>query len=119
MSDDAGTRAQYDELLRALSARASTTHFAHAAVVGFVGAIVSGGAGKLFWDFGEAEYLPWTLAAASLGLCGLAYAVVRFVLGRRALVVELEKWSRMQALRRELKLDEPHLQLPGHPHAAP
>ncbi len=104
-------RRQLDQLQAELSSRSSTVHFAHAAVSLAVSLILFGGVGKLAWDLGDK--LPgWVGAGTGLSGLILVYALIRWALARRELRAELEKLKALEALRRELKLDDPAALLP-------
>lgn len=106
VTDRTSLRAEHDVMLRALSARRSIFHFAHAAVSLFVALIVGGAAFKLSIDL-EYAWAP-SLVAPALVVSGLAggYGLVRLVLGARHLRDESAAFDRLKALRRELSLDE-------------
>lgn len=92
--------------LRALSARRSIFHFAHAAVSLFAAIIIGGAAFKLSTDL-EFAWAP-SLVVPALVVAGVAasYGVVRLLLGGRHLREESVAFDRLKALRRELSLDE-------------
>ena len=104
-------RAEYDATLSSVSTRRSTLHFAHAAIACFLGLIGLGTAGKLWFDYEETYGGP-TLLLAVLATCVVVYAVVRYVLGQKALGFELTAYGRLQRLRSELGLDDPRALLP-------
>ena len=111
IANAAQVRAEYDAVLARVGSRKSTMHFAQAAVTTFVGLILSGAAGKMAWDFGEL-HLGWTALVAGVGLFLLGYAAVQVVLGRKALTGELTDFEKLQALRLELRLDDPRALFP-------
>lgn len=99
-------RAQHDLLQSALATRTSTLHFAHAGVALVVSLVTGGTTARLLWKPEPA--VPWALGVfGAVTLAVLAYAAVRALLGRRALVKELQQFARFQELRRELGLDQP------------
>ncbi len=104
-------RAEHDATLIAVSSRSSTVHFAHAAVFTLVGLIAAGTAGKLWYD-AEPLFVDAAVPVGALALAGLVYALVRAVLGRRALRLELAAYAKLQHLRKELGLDDPRAMLP-------
>jgi len=106
VTDRTSLRAEHDVMLRALSARRSIFHFAHAAVSLFVAAVVGGAAFKLSIDL-EYAWAP-SLVLPSVVVSGVAvsYGVVRLILGARHLREESVAFDRLKALRRELSLDE-------------
>lgn len=104
-------RSEFEQLQRELSVRQSTTCFAQAAVSLIVALIVSGAAAKLFWDSARVPYLGFVAAAVSLGLA--AWSVRRYLSGRSHLRQELQRFDRLQALRRSLGLDDPAALLPS------
>jgi hypothetical protein len=108
-----------EALQRELSARQSVLHFAHAAVTSILAVIGAGAAAKMVWDLtrdqvteaGEAGR-PWVVPVSILSAGLLVYAVVRYLMGRRALKRELASFAELQSLRRELKLEDPSQLLP-------
>jgi len=104
-------RAEYDATLSSVSTRRSTLHFAHAAIACFIGLIGLGTAGKLWFDYHDLYEVP-TLALAVLATGLVIYAVVRYVLGQKALGFELSAFGKLQRLRAELGLDDPRALLP-------
>ncbi len=111
MTNSVQLRAEYDATLSAVSTRRSTLHFAHGAISLLVGLIGAATAGKLWWDFGSEYELP-TAALALVALGVLVYSIVRYVLGRQALRIELVAFSKLKRLRQELGLDDPRALLP-------
>jgi hypothetical protein len=105
MSNDA-LRAEHDAVLSSLETRASTHHFAHAAVSFFLSVSLFGTAGKLWWDH-WADEPSWTLAAGALGALALCYAVARGVLGGRAYRAEKVRVARLLDLRKAIGADAP------------
>lgn len=94
-----------------LSSRASVVHFAHSAVSMVLAIIFAGAAGKLSWDLKPAHlYLAAAVGLLAVGLT--SYSVVRYVLGKRMLALELARYEQMKALRRSLQLDDPSALLP-------
>ena len=111
VTDSGPLRAEYDATLNAVSTRHSTLHFAHGAISLLVGLIGAATAGKLWWDFGSEYELPtFALAVVTFGV--LVYSVVRYLLGRKALVLELVAFTKLKRLREELGLDDPRALLP-------
>ena len=104
-------RVELERLQEELSTRQSITSFAHAAVALLVAMIIAGAAGKLFWDSVKIPYLGIAAAITALGL--VVFALARYARGRRQLRVELERFERMQGLRRSLGIDDPTAFLPG------
>ncbi len=104
-------RAELEALQAQLATRQSTTCFAQAAIALVVALILSGAAGKLFWDSLRTPYLGVAFAAASVVLA--VYAVLRYGRGRALLRGELERFERMLDLRRALGLDDASQLLPG------
>lgn len=111
MTDTKLLRSEYDATLSSVSSRRSTPHFAHAAVSFFLCFIFSVTTGKLWWDH-QSEYAALTAALGTLSFGLLAYSLVRYLLGRRALVFELQAYRRLRHLRGELGLDDPRAMLP-------
>lgn len=107
----ANPRQQYDALATALSTRRSTLHFAHAGVAMVLVIILSGTAGRIFYK-STPEHLPWGWLTGALAVGIFTYALVRLVVGRRLLKNELADFARLQALRRELGLDDPARLMP-------
>ncbi|MBL8924080.1 MAG: hypothetical protein JNJ54_34805 [Myxococcaceae bacterium] len=106
-------RAEHDAMLARLSIRASTLHFAHCAVSFFVGCLLGGAAVKLSLDTELAWAPSLVLPAAALAIIAALYAVVRLALGLRVLRGEERDFERLQALRAQLKLDDPAALLPA------
>lgn len=103
-------RSEFEQLQQELSVRQSTTCFAQAAVSLIVALIVSGAAAKLFWDSARVPYLGILASAVALGAAG--WSVSRYLKGRGHLRQELERFERLQGLRRSLGLDDPAALLP-------
>ncbi len=104
-------RAEYDAILCKIAARASTVHFAHAAVCTMMGLIGLATSAKLWADFGE-DLAVFSIPVAVLAASTVIYAMVRFFLGRRALNVELIAFEKLQKLRGLLGFDDPRALLP-------
>ncbi len=102
---------ELDRLQEQLASRRSVVHFAHSAVSMVLAIIVSGAAGKLFWDLSVRYYLV-AVPASALALALATYSVVRYVRGKRLARTELEKYRAMIELRRALRLDDPSALLP-------
>ncbi|MFP2912001.1 hypothetical protein ACLESD_44665 [Pyxidicoccus sp. 3LFB2] len=109
-ADTQELRTQLDQLQESLSARQSTTHFAHAGVSTIAALLIGGAAGKLFYDSLRTPFLAWGAALLSLGL--LVYALRNYLAGRKVLVTELKGYETMLELRRQLRLDDPAALLP-------
>ncbi|MBZ4398147.1 hypothetical protein K8640_13155 [Myxococcus sp. XM-1-1-1] len=103
-------RTRLDQLQESLSVRQSTTHFAHTGVATMVALMFGGAAGKLFYDSLRTPLLAWGVALLAVVLLG--YAFRRYVLGRRVLADELQRYQTMLELRSQLRLDEPSALLP-------
>ncbi|MEW6431872.1 MAG: hypothetical protein AB1730_10220 [Myxococcota bacterium] len=110
-ADPNALRAEHDQLMARLSTRQSTEHFAHAAVSTFIGLILAGAAGKLFWDV-QMRFVEWAIAGAAVGVGLLLYALVRYLKGHSALAAEHREFVRLSALRRALGIDDPSSLLP-------
>ena len=109
----AALRAEHDTVRAQLRVRSSTEHFAHGAVSIFLCLVMSGSAGRLWWDFAGTDYLTLTVGAM-MGAAGtLVYATIRIILGARVLRVELGEFARLKNLRELLRLDDPDAQLPS------
>ncbi len=106
----AGPRAELDRLQESLATRGSTTCFAQFAVGLMVAIIFAGASGKLFWDSVRTPLLALAGTLVALGLA--AFAVSRYLRGKRLLAEELAQFERMEGLRRELRLDDPSALLP-------
>lgn len=109
-NDPRPSQIELERLQARLAQRMSITHFAHTGVALIAALIFSSAAGKLFWDSAKVPYLGFLALAVALGLA--AYAFVQYRRGRACLTVELEQFAQLQALRRELKLDDPASLLP-------
>jgi hypothetical protein len=109
-ADTQELRTQLDQLQERLSARESTTHFAHAGVSTIAALLIGGAAGKLFYDSLHTPVLAWGVTLLSLGL--LMYAFRNYRAGRKVLTVELKGYETMLELRRQLRLDDPSALLP-------
>ncbi|MBZ4329236.1 hypothetical protein K8612_12935 [Corallococcus sp. AS-1-6] len=103
-------RARFDQLQESLSTRQSTTHFTHAGVSLIAFMLISGAAGKLFYDSLRTPLLAWGATLLALGL--LVYAFLSYRKGRAVLTEELKQYEALLALRRELHLDNPAALLP-------
>jgi hypothetical protein len=101
-------RAQHDALLTRLSVRASTFHFAHAAVALFLSTIFGGAAWKLSLDVEYAWAPSLVLPAAIVSALAFVYGVTRLAMGRSVLTGEVREFEQLRALRSQLKLDEPN-----------
>ena len=101
------------QLQAELATRQSVLHFAHCAVAVILALIAAGTAGKMTWDFGIRPEVDVFIPAVGVfsGLCFL-YGLVRYLFGRRALKKELVSFAQLQALRRQLGLDDPSGLLP-------
>lgn len=114
MSDPSpGARDALAALQLELATRRSVVHFAHFAVSTILGLIGSGTVAKLFWDLDlkpATEIFIWPVASLSGAL--FLYGLVRYVFGKHALKKELVSFERLQALRRELNLEDPSVLLP-------
>lgn len=110
-ADPTALRAEHDQLMARLSTRRSTEHFAHAAVSTFIGLILAGAAGKLFWDT-QLKFVEWVLVGAVVGVGLLLYALGRYLKGRWTLAAEHREFERLSALRRALGIDDPSSLLP-------
>ena len=99
-------RAEHDAVLSSLSTRESTRHFAHGAVSSLLVVVLSGTAGKLWWEFSTTnpEYAG---AFAGLALIALSYASARFVMGAQANRRERVQLVRLRELRKVLGVDAP------------
>ncbi len=106
------SRAELDTLQARLASRASITHFAHASVALLLGLIASGAAGKAFWDLMKRDMSDYAVPIMALAALLFAYGGVRYVLGRRALAVELVDFDQLKILRSSLRLDDPSALLP-------
>ena len=96
-----------------LASRQSVVHFAHSAVSIILALIAAGTTAKMFWDLDirpDTEIYIYPVAALSFLL--FVYGFVRYVLGRRDLKQELVSFARLQALRRQLNLEDPSALLP-------
>lgn len=102
---------QLEALQQQLATRDSTLHFTHAGIAAMVSMIFGGAAAKLFWDSAKVPYLGFLTAALTLGL--IVYGVVRYRRGRASLALELERFAKLESVRRELKLDDPASLLPN------
>ena len=102
---------ELERLQSQLASRKSITHFAHSAVSFVIALILSGAAGKLFWDLEEEKHVwAWEVALIAVSIGG--YALTRYLTGRKLLAVELQRFEALKALRRTLKLDDPSALLP-------
>ena len=106
-----GSAAAFEALQRELSSRRSVLHFAHAAVSLVVALIAAGTAAKLYWDLTHdylkhAEWVEVIWVAVGVTAFCVVYAIVRYLVGRRALRVELVQFGKLQALRQQLGLDD-------------
>lgn len=110
-ADPTALRAEHDHLMARLSTRKSTEHFAHAAVSTFIGLILAGAAGKLFWD-SQLKFVQFVIAIAAVAGVLLLYALVRYLKGHSTLAVEHKEFERLSALRRSLGIDDPSSLLP-------
>ncbi len=108
---DLQLRAEYDATLNSVHTRRSTLHFAHAAICLLIGLIGSATAGKLWWD-AEELFIELAIGVGVASLCVLAYSIVRYVLGRKALSFELPAFEKLKRLRQALGLDDPRALLP-------
>ncbi|RKH07959.1 hypothetical protein D7V97_20875 [Corallococcus sp. CA053C] len=109
-ADQLEKRARFDQLQESLATRQSTTHFTHAGVSVIAFMLISGAAGKLFYDSLRTPFLAWGATTLALGL--LAYAFVSYRKGRVVLTDELQRYETLLALRHELHLDNPAALLP-------
>lgn len=103
-------RQQLERLQTELSTRKSTLHFAHTFVSGVITLIVMSAAMKLTWDAKQNYILAYI--AFGIAFISLAYAILQYLSGRRALKFEHQRFAELQALRAELKLDDPSALLP-------
>jgi hypothetical protein len=103
-------REQLERLQQELSARQSTSYFAHAGVSLVVAFIFGGATGKLMWDSAKLPYLALVGVAVTLGL--VVYALARYRQGQKTLADELRRYETMLELRRRLGLDDPAALLP-------
>jgi hypothetical protein len=111
LTSTAERRKELDQLQESLASRRSILHFAHSAVSLLVAMVLAGAAAKVFHDNQPpAMYFGLVPAGVSLGL--VVYAVARYVLGRRDLALELQRFKSLEALRRTLHLDDPSALLP-------
>ena len=99
-------RSEHDAVLQTLEARASTRHFAHAAVSFFFSVSVAGTAGKVWWDYAVEEPTWWKVAAALAGAI-FTYSVTRAVLGVKSYRSERVQVDRLLSLRKQIGLDAP------------
>jgi hypothetical protein len=100
-----------EQLQDELSTRASVLHFAHAAV-SLVATLMLGGAGfKMLKDLAGEEL---SFAYGVLGIAGalLTYALIRTAYGFIAKRREQQRFTVLQSLRRQLRLDDPSALLP-------
>ncbi|WP_244238288.1 hypothetical protein [Corallococcus terminator] len=109
-ADHQEKRARFDQLQESLATRQSTTHFTHAGISVIAFMLISGAAGKLFYDSLRTPYLAWGAALLALGL--LVYGYVSYRKGRVVLDDELKRYETLLALRHELHLDNPAALLP-------
>jgi hypothetical protein len=108
--DAADARAELQKLEAELSDRLSTPCFAQFAISLVAALLVAGAAAKLFWDSARVPYLGILAALASVFLA--LWSVSRYRRGMAFLRSELERFERMQGLRRALGLDDPTALLP-------
>ena len=109
----ASDKAALAALQRELASRQSVLHFAHSAVSTILALIAAGTTAKMVWDLDirpESEIFVYPVAAFSAG-CFL-YGFVRYLFGRAALKKELVSFAQLQALRRQLNLEDPSALLP-------
>jgi len=99
-------RAEHDAVLSALSTRESIRHFAHGAVSSLLTLVLTGTAGKLWWDYSISNP-EWAGAFLACALISLGYAFVRFILGARAHGRERVQLVRLVELRKVLGVDAP------------
>jgi hypothetical protein len=99
-------RAEHDAVLSSLETRASTHHFAHAAVSFFLSISLFGSAGKLWWDYWTDEP-QWALIAGSLGMVALCYSLGRGIFGARTYGAEKLQIARLLDLRKAIGADAP------------
>ncbi|RKH13080.1 hypothetical protein D7X74_22460 [Corallococcus sp. CA047B] len=109
-ADHQEKRARFDQLQESLATRQSTTHFTHAGVSVIAFMLISGAAGKLFYDSLRTPFLAWGASLLALGL--LVYGYVSYRKGRVVLRDELQRYETLLALRHELHLDNPAALLP-------
>ncbi len=110
-ADASALRVQHDEMAARVASRQSIVHFAHAAVSAFIGLILLGAAGKLWWDYWSANP-EWALSAGSVAGVLLSYAAAQLLFGRHDRAIEARDYASLQALRHQLKLDDPASLLP-------
>ncbi len=96
-------RAEHDEVLSAVSARESTRQFAHAAVGVFIAILLSGTAGKLWWDLKGKFPWIWMVVAGAAALA-VTYALIRVGIGLTHHRRERALLKRLQELRAALGL---------------
>lgn len=108
--DPVDAREELDRLQQELSARHSTRAFAQFAISLAFALILAGAAAKLFWDSARFPWAGILVAAFSLGLA--AWSVGQYRRGKALLQSEVQRFERMQALRRALRLDDPAALLP-------
>lgn len=100
-------------LQASLESRRSVLHFAHCAVATILGLISAGAVAKIYWDLDirpDTEFLVVPVSIFS-GLC-FAYGLVRYVVGRKLLKVELVQFAQLKTLREQLNLEDPSALLP-------
>ncbi|MFT3708007.1 MAG: hypothetical protein QM817_10160 [Archangium sp.] len=99
-------RVEHDAVLSSLETRASTHHFAHAAVSFFLSVSLFGSAGKLWWDYWSDEP-QYAIIAASLGGIALTYSATRALLGSKNYRAEKQQVARLLDLRKAIGADAP------------
>lgn len=100
-------------LQRELASRVSVLHFAHFAVSTILALIGAGTTAKLIWDLDlKPERSDFVLPVAAFSTACFIYGFVRYLYGRRALRKELVSFAQLQALRRQLNLEDPSALLP-------
>jgi hypothetical protein len=106
----AEARAEFERLQKELESRHSINRFARAGLSSVLAVILAAAAAKLFYD---SVRFP-VLGAIATVLCVAfgTYAIRNYVVGKRILRIELERFESLKALRRMLRVDDSSLHPP-------